>query len=181
MQNLNLFKCDHCQRILYKKQKNSFPCSSCGHGVMRPQKPKTFCCECGDPIYDNVDPSRDVVCGSCVSNLLTKVKHSEKTMKTKFMDTSDMKQKTSYFRAKLKKDPDDKDLDFKSLGKRLKSARKKVGWTQEKCARYFNLKSKASINRYEKNLRMIPKEIIKWINKIEGLKKKQAREKYGRA
>lgn len=148
---------------------------------MKPQKPKTFCCECGDPIYDNVDPIRDVVCGSCVSNMLMKVKHSEKTMKTKFIDTSDMKQKTSYFRAKVKKDPDDKDLNFKTLGKRLKSARKKVGWTQEKCARYFNLKSKSAINQYEKNLRMVPKEIIKWIKKVEDLKKKEAREKYGRA
>ena len=148
---------------------------------MRPQKPKTFCCECGEPIYDNVDPSRDVVCGSCVSNLLTKVKYSEKTMKTKFRDTSDMKQKASYFKAKVKKDPNDKDLDFKSLGKRLKSARKKVGWNQTQCAEFFGLKSKQSINNYEKNLRMIPEEIIKWINKVEDLKKKQAREKYGRA
>lgn len=38
-----------------------------GHfdGVMRPQKPKTFCSECGDPIYDNVDPNRNVVCSNC--------------------------------------------------------------------------------------------------------------------
>ena len=181
MQKLNLFKYDHCKRILNKKQKNSFPCSSCGHGIMELKKPRAYCCECRKSIYENVDPSRDVVCSDCVSNMLMKVKHSEKTMKTKFRDTSDMKQKASYFKAKVKKDPNDEDLDFKSLGKRLNSARTKVGWTQEKCARYFNLKSKSTINRYEKNLRMIPKEIIKWINNVEGLKKKQAREKYGRA
>lgn len=181
MQKLNLFKCDHCKRILNKKQKNSSPCSSCGHGIMKLKKPRAYCCECGKSIYENVDPSRDVVCPDCVSNMLMKVKHSEKTMKTKFRDTSDMKQKALYFKAKVKKDPNDEDLDFKSLGKRLNSARTKVGWTQEKCARYFNLKSKSTINRYEKNLRMIPKEIIKWINNVEGLKKKQAREKYGRA
>jgi len=181
MQKLNLFKCDHCKRILNKKQRNSSPCSSCGHGIMKLKKPRAYCCECGKSIYENVDPSRDVVCPDCVSNMLMKVKHSEKTMKTKFRDTSDMKQKALYFKAKVKKDPNDEDLDFKSLGKRLNSARTKVGWTQEKCARYFNLKSKSTINRYEKNLRMIPKEIIKWINNVEGLKKKQAREKYGRA
>jgi len=148
---------------------------------MKLKKPRAYCCECGKSIYENVDPSRDVVCPDCVSNMLMKVKHSEKTMKTKFRDTSDMKQKALYFKAKVKKDPNDEDLDFKSLGKRLNSARTKVGWTQEKCARYFNLKSKSTINRYEKNLRVIPKEIIKWINNVEGLKKKQAREKYGRA
>ncbi len=148
---------------------------------MELKKPRAYCCECGDQIYDNVDPSRDVVCGSCVSNLLMKVKGSEKTMKTKFMDTSDMKQKTSYFKAKLKKDPDDKDLDFKSLGRRLNSARKKVNWTQYQTAKFFKLKSKSTINQYEKNLRTIPKEIIKWIKKVEDLKKKEAREKYGRA
>jgi len=178
---LNLFKCDHCKRILNRRQKNSFPCSSCGRGRMRLQKPKTFCSECRDPIYDNVDPSRDVVCPDCVSNLLMEVKGSEKTMKTGFMDTSDMKQKKSYFKAKLKKDPDDKDLDFKSLGRRLNSARKKVNWTQYQTAKFFKLKSKSTINQYEKNLRTIPKEIIKWIKKVEDLKKKEAREKYGRA
>ena len=102
-------------------------------------------------------------------------------MKTGFIDTSDMKQKKSYFKAKLKKDPDDKDLDFKSLGRRLNSARKKVNWTQYQTAKFFKLKSKSTINQYEKNLRTIPKEIIKWIKKVEDLKKKEAREKYGRA
>lgn len=140
--------------------------------------PITYCCECRGPIYENVDSSRDVVCAKCTSNLLTRIKHSEETMKTDFRDTSDMRQKKSYLRAKLKDKTDEKELNFRTLGRRLKSSRKKVGWTQDQCARFFNLKSKRSINNYEKNLRMIPKEIIMWITKVESLKKKEVREKY---
>ena len=34
------------------------------------RKLKTHCCECGSPIYDNVDPSREVVCANCTQILL---------------------------------------------------------------------------------------------------------------
>ena len=32
--------------------------------------PRTYCCYCREPIKDNVDSSRDVICGECVQALL---------------------------------------------------------------------------------------------------------------
>lgn len=181
--NQFLFICSYqnCNRKLISSNKKPFPCNSCGIGTMEFKKPKAYCCECGKPIYENVAASRDVVCDNCTSDLVMGINKSEEDMKTKFRDTFDMKQKKSYFKAKSKEKANDRDLNFRTLGRRLKSARKKVGLTQDQTAKFFNLKSKSTINQYEKNLRMIPKEIIKWIIKVEDLKKKEAREKYGQA
>ena len=77
------FQCSYssCNRVLYSNEKSPFKCSTCGHGTMRLIKPETFCCECNDPIYDNVDATRDVVCSNCVIKMLSKVNSLEAEIK----------------------------------------------------------------------------------------------------
>lgn len=99
-------------------------------------------------------------------------------MRTEFKDTRDMKLKQVYQSSKLKEGIPEEKIKIKSFGERLKSARKKVKWTQKKCAEFFALKNKQSINNYEKNLRRCPSSIISWIRDIEHLTTKEARKKY---
>lgn len=74
------------------------------------KKPKTFCCECGDPIYDNVDATRDVVCDKCIFPIV--VRGEEKS-----------KEKT----------------EKKASGKSLRQKRKELGWTVEIMAKYLRI------------------------------------------
>ncbi len=74
------FECDYtnCNRVLYKDKERSFRCTSCGHGTMRAVYPKAYCCNatCKTPIYDNVDPTRDIICAHCTMRLVMGVKDS---------------------------------------------------------------------------------------------------------
>ena len=72
---MTLFKCDYynCNRVLNIDQEKSFPCTSCRHGTMKIVKPKTSCAvtECRAPIYDNVNPGRDIICSDCTRRMLS--------------------------------------------------------------------------------------------------------------
>jgi DNA-directed RNA polymerase subunit RPC12/RpoP/DNA-binding XRE family transcriptional regulator len=67
-----VFRCDNCGRLLSIENLEDFSCSSCGHGRMKPLKPKNYCYKCHRPIYDNVDPSRDVLCSLCTQILISR-------------------------------------------------------------------------------------------------------------
>lgn len=72
---MTLFKCDYynCNRVLHKDEEKSFPCTSCGHGTMKIIKPKAYCAvmECRAPIYENIDPGRDIICSDCTRRMLS--------------------------------------------------------------------------------------------------------------
>jgi DNA-binding XRE family transcriptional regulator len=59
-----LFRCNYCLRITDKFEYQFY--TSYGHGRVGRLKPKAYCYKCHSPIYDNVDPSRDVLCAICV-------------------------------------------------------------------------------------------------------------------
>ncbi len=61
----SIFACNYCHRRLSEKKLDRQSCTSCGHGRMKKIEPKTYCYQCHSPIYDNVDPSRDVLCSTC--------------------------------------------------------------------------------------------------------------------
>jgi transcriptional regulator with XRE-family HTH domain len=65
---------------------------------------------------------------------------------------------------------------MKTPGQRMIKARKKIGWSQERLAKYFGFKSKGTIANYENDLRYPPEGVFKWLKKIEGLTKKEAQE-----
>jgi len=60
------------------------------------------------------------------------------------------------------------------LGERIKKARKKLKWTQEELALFFGFQSKATIERYEKDLRCPEEKIIEWVKKVERLTAEKA-------
>jgi len=75
-----LFSCDHCNRIVYIEMLDHYGCTSCGHGQMKRLRPTTFCYQCQRPIYDNLDPSRDVLCVLCTQTSLVR-KHIFRDLK----------------------------------------------------------------------------------------------------
>ena len=153
---MNKFQCsyDNCKRVLNSEQTKSFKCSMCGHGTMMMVQPKASCSNCDGPIYDNIDKREgiDVICADCTSQLL---------------------------QGKLVK-ADENTRRGKNFGERVKSARRRLKWTQGQVAEYLGFKSKATITNYEKNLRHPKKKILEkvlnWTREIEGLHKSEVQE-----
>lgn len=153
---MNKFQCSftNCKRILNSERSNSFKCNMCGHGTMTMVRPKTSCSNCDSPIYDNVDKREgiDVICADCTSQLLE---------------------------GKLVK-ADENTRRGKSFGERVKLARRRLGWSQERAAEYLGFKSKVSIMKYEKGLRYPKKKVLEkvlgWTREVEGLGKGEVRE-----
>ena len=153
---MNKFQCSftNCKRILNSERSNSFKCNMCGHGTMTMVRPKTSCSNCDSPIYDNVDKREgiDVICADCTSQLLE---------------------------GKLVK-ADENARRGKSFGERVKSARRRLKWSQVQVAEYLGFKSKASIMKYEKGLRYPKKKVLEkvlgWTREIEGLRRSEVQE-----
>ncbi|MBA7515516.1 hypothetical protein ES705_07558 [subsurface metagenome] len=153
---MNKFQCSHdnCKRVLNSERTNSFKCSMCGHGNMVMIQPKASCSNCDNPIYDNVDIREeiDIICADCTSRLLQgePVKADENARRGK------------------------------SFGERVRSARRRLGWSQERVAEYLGFKSKVSIMKYEKGLRYPKKKVLEkvlgWTREVEGLGKGEVRE-----
>ena len=153
---MNKFQCKYanCKRVLNSERTTSFKCSMCGHGTMTMVRLKTSCSNCNGPIYDNVDKREgiDVICADCTSQLLE---------------------------GKLVK-ADENTRRGKSFGERVKLARRRLGWSQERAAEYLGFKSKVSIMKYEKGLRYPKKKVLEkvlgWTREIEGLQKSEIQE-----
>jgi len=117
-------------------------------------QPKVSCSNCDSPIYDNVDKGKgiDIICADCTSQLL-----DGKLVKT-----------------------DENSRRGKSFGERIRAARKRLKWTQGQAAEYLDLKSKATITNYEKDLRYPKKRVLEkvlgWAREIEGLQKSEIQE-----
>jgi len=117
-------------------------------------QPKASCSNCDNPIYDNVDTREeiDIICADCTSRLL-----QGEPVKT-----------------------DENARRGKSFGERVRSARRRLKWTQGQVAEYLGLKSKVSIMKYEKGLRYPKKKALgkalKWTREIEGLRRSEVRE-----
>ena len=153
---MNRFQCteDNCKSVLNSERTKSFKCSMCGHGTMMMIQPRVSCSNCDGPIYDNVDTRErvDVICADCTSRLLE---------------------------GKLVK-ADENTRRGKSFGERVKLARRRLGWSQERAAEYLGFKSKVSIMKYEKGLRYPKKKVLEkvlgWTREVEGLGKGEVRE-----
>ena len=90
-----LFRCSYCRRILSAEKLDQQSCTSCGHGRMKKIEPKTYCYQCCSPIYDNVDPSRDVICSTCTQILLIKARKGPK-LKDKAEDLKNYRKSKGY-------------------------------------------------------------------------------------
>lgn len=153
---MNKFQCNYpnCKRVLNSERTKSFHCTSCGHGMMTMVQPKASCSNCNNPIYDNVDKREgaDVVCADCTSQLL-----EGKPVKA-----------------------DENSRRGKSFGERVRSARRRLKWTQGQAAEYLGFKSKAAIMNYERGSRRPKKKVLekvlRWTREIEGLRRCEVRE-----
>ena len=187
---MNKFVCTfiNCNRILNKEGNKPFKCTSCGQGTMKPVKQKVHCKECGEAVYDNIDLCPDekskegyyLICGRCTIEMTEYIAEKERRLHTKFIDTEDMKEKEAYCDARIL-EAEEQNLPItkvkvKSLGDRLRTIRKKLGWNQEQLAEQINLTRRSIIN-YEKSSRQMPEDIKEWVKTAESTLKHIGREK----
>ncbi|GAH37325.1 unnamed protein product [marine sediment metagenome] len=116
------------------------------------QKPKAFCCECGDPIYANVDPSRDVVCAKCTNKKVNTLIVLEKKMKTDFKDTKDFNEKVGMFDVENKRKH--------HAGTQLRKIRKAKGFSQKIMALELGC-SERHLKRMESGVLPLNKAVLK--------------------
>ena len=175
------FKCDYpnCKRILMSEETKPFNCTACGHGVMNLEKPKAYCCKCGAPIFFNVDPTRDVVCGRCTSEKVEAVKELEEEFGAEIREL-----KKRFRKVKKKKQADDalgiirnheeyqytlelaKNKEERKQAKRandeLREARKKKGCSLESLSLYLGC-SKSFLCQMEKGRKPLNSKALEFI------------------
>jgi len=155
---------------------------------MRLTEPRAYCKECGEAIYDNIDLRPDekskkgfyLICGCCTMEKTGHIAEKERRLHTEFIDTEDMKEKEAYCDARILEAEEQNlpitNIKVKSLGDRLRTIRKKLGWNQEQLAEHFNFTRRTVIN-YEKSSRQIPEDIKEWVKTAESTLKHIGRDK----
>lgn len=174
---MSRYKCDECGRVLKIESKNPFKCTACGHGYMHLQNPKNYCCECMQPIYDNVDKNREVICSDCTQMKIVSIRSLEgefkysirkfqsKKRKRRKKPLGIIRRKKDYvFASHIQKAKEDKE---KITNKELVEARKKRGLSQQTLAVYLGC-SKHYLSMMEKARKPLNKKALKFIK--EGLK-----------
>ena len=175
------FGCDYanCGRVLYSDKTKPFKCTSCGHGVMRTVKPKAHCCECGEPIYFNVDRSRDVVCDKCTAKKVDGIAGLERNTgrmvqarrkrarKGKRVDGKKeplgiIRNKKDYHHALELKDKKEELEQARRSHTELAEARKKKGWSQATLALSFGI-PKSYLCHMEKGRKPLNSQALEFI------------------
>ncbi len=146
-------------------------------------KPRAQCSECGASVYENVDPSGELACGSCAMRVVDSIINKEEQLHTKFIDTDDYNEKMTLYKTKVGEaeevNGDVEKIRVKSLGGRLKKIRTKLGLSLVQLAEYFDVQSKSTVYQYEKDVRQIPENIKGWTKTSESIFKHLGREKGG--
>ena len=108
---------------------------------------------------DICDPNRPMDADSVQLRIIDLCK-VEKILRTKFKRSQDLRREVEAY---LKKYKDRKE----SIGKRIRRARKKKGWTQEQLAKHLSISSRVSISHYERGIRPVPEKVMRWLEKME--------------